>query len=309
MQGVTSLLGIVFALSAAATWGAGDFLGGFATRRNSAFLVLGIVSASGLAGVLLLGWLTGEGQPTWPDVAWASAGGVLGGIGIIMLYRGLALGAEAGAGAAMVSPIAAVVGAVVPVVVSSFQEGLPAALQMAGFAAGIAGIWLVTRPHELDTMAGTEHLQAGRRAGKRQGIQLAVIAGMGFGGFFVCLAQISAQGLYYPLAAAKLVQGLLAILALLAVRLRQGYLKAEFTITGGRNAFVSALGAGLLDAAGNVLYILATGLTRLDVAAVLVSMYPAGTVLLAGLVMKERVGRWQWAGVLLCVVGVGLIAI
>ena len=305
---MTSLLGIIFALSAAATWGAGDFLGGFATRRNSAFLVLGIVSASGLAGVLLLGWLTGETLPGWMDVAWALAAGVLGGIGIITLYRGLALGAEAGAGAAMVSPIAGVVGAVVPVLVSSFQEGLPAALQIAGFAAGIAGIWLVTRPHARDMSLSSAHQQAGLRAVKRQGIQLAVIAGMGFGGFFVCLAQISELGLYYPLAAAKLVQGLLAILAILAVRLRHGDFQSEFTLNGGRIALASALGAGLLDAAGNVLYILATGLTRLDVAAVLVSMYPVGTVLLARMVMKERVGRWQWAGVLLCVVGVGLIA-
>jgi drug/metabolite transporter (DMT)-like permease len=308
MQGVTSLLGIIFALSAAATWGTGDFLGGFATRRNSAFLVLGIVSASGLAGVLLLGWLTGEALPAWVDVGWASAAGVLGGIGIITLYRGLALGAEAGAGAAMVSPIAAVVGAVVPVLVSSFQEGLPAALQLAGFAAGISGIWLVTRPHALDASSGTAHQQDGLRAGKRQGIQLAVAAGMGFGGFFVCLAQVSAGSLYYPLAASKLVEGGVAIFAILAVRLRHGNFQSEFILNGGRIALASAMGAGLLDAAGNVLYMLATGLTRLDVAAVLVSMYPVGTVLLAGMVMKERVGRWQWAGVLLCVVGVGLIA-
>ena len=244
MQGVTSLLGIIFALSAAATWGAGDVLGGFATRRNSAFLVLGIVSASGLAGVLLLGWLTGETLPGWADLGWASAAGVLGGIGIFTLYRGLALGAEAGAGAAMVSPIAAVVGAVVPVLVSSFQEGLPATQQFAGFAAGISGIWLVTRPHALDASSGTEHQQAGLRAGKRLGIQLAVVAGMGFGGFFACLAQVSAVSLYYPLVAAKLMQSGIAVLAILAVRLRHGNFQSEFTFNGGRVALTSAAGSG-----------------------------------------------------------------
>ena len=304
----TAMLGILFALAAASAWGVGDFLGGFATRRNSAFLVLGIVSASGLAGVLLLGWLTGEALPEGMDVVWASAAGVLGGIGIIALYRGLALGAEAGAGAAMVSPIAAVVGAVVPVLVSTFQEGFPAPLKLVGFAAGIWGIWLVTRADEVEASSTKAHTQAELRAGKRQGMQLAVAAGIGFGGFFVCLAQVGAGSLYYPLAASKLVEGALAAAAVLAGRLFPGNFRAALPLSGGWAAFASALGAGLLDAAGNVLYMLATNLTRLDVAAVLVSMYPVGTVLLAGLVLKERVGRRQWAGVMLCVAGVGLIA-
>ena len=308
MQNLTSLLGIIFALSAAATWGGGDFLGGFATRRNSAFLILGIVSASGLAGGRRLGWLTGEALPAWVDVGWASAAGVMGGLGILALYRGLALGAEAGAGAAVVSPIAAVVGAVVPVLVGSLQEGLPTLLQMSGFGAGLSGIWLVTRPNRAEWDAGKEIRAQDLRAGKLLGMQLAVVAGIGFGGFFVCLAQVSAASLYYPLVAAKLMQSGIAVLAILAGRLLPGKFRAVAPLSGGRITLISAVGAGLLDAAGNVLYLLAAELARLDVAAVLVSMYPAGTVLLAGLVMKERVGRWQWAGVILCVVGVGLIA-
>lgn len=124
----------------------------------------------------------------------------------------------------------------------------------------------------------------------------------------MCLAQVSAGSLYYPLAASKLVEGALAVVAILAGRLFPGNIRAVLPLLGGWAAFLSALGAGLLDAAGNVLYMLAAGLTRLDVAAVLVSMYPVGTVLLAAVVLKERVGWWQWAGVMLCVVGVGLIA-
>lgn len=302
-----AVVGILLAIAAAGAWGAGDFLGGFATRRNSALLVLGLVSATGLAAALAMTWLTGERGLAWTDAGWAAAAGVLGGLGLVALYRGLALGAEAGAGAAMVSPTAAVVGAIVPVVVGMLHEGLPQTVQLGGFGAGIAGIWLVTRPQEV--RAAPEGQGEGAQSGYRKGIQLAVLAGLGFGGFFVCLAQVAEGHVFGALAVTKLVEGLLALGAILLGRWYPGRFPAVLPADGKIHALASAVGAGVLDAAGNVLYMLAAASTRLDVAAVLVSMYPVGTVLLAGAVMKEGVSKAQWLGVGLCMLGVALIAV
>jgi len=304
-----TVIGILLALGAAGAWGGGDFLGGFATRRNSGILVLGITSLTGLVGALLLAWLTGEALPGRQDLGWlgaAAAAGVVGGVGLVALYRGLALGAEAGAGAAMVSPVAAVVGAIVPVLVGAWQEGLPEGMQLVGFGAGIAGIWLVTRAHTTLPESAEVSVEA-RSKGYVTGLRLAILAGLGFGGFFVFLAQVPEGHTFSGLAMTKLVEGLMAGAAIL---LGRGY-PERFPEILGRDGKefdpASAVGAGVLDALGNVLYMLATNITRLDVAAVLVSMYPVGTVLLAAAVLKERVRKPQWLGVALCMLGVALI--
>lgn len=305
----SAIIGVLFALGAAGVWGGGDFLGGFATRRNSGLLVLGITSITGLAGAVLLAGLTGEALPGRGDLGWlgaAAAAGVVGGVGLVALYRGLALGAQAGAGAAMVSPVAAVVGAIVPVLVGAWQEGLPKGMQLAGFGAGIAGIWLVTRAQIGDTE--TTHISdEARSKGYATGLRLAILAGLGFGGFFVLLAQVPEGHTLSGLAVTKLVEGLMAGVMLLLGRSYPGRFPEVLPRGGKVHDQASAVGAGVLDALGNVLYMLATNITRLDVAAVLVSMYPVGTVLLASAVLKEKVGRGQWLGVALCMVGVALI--
>ncbi len=278
----TQLPGVLMALAAAATWSGSDFSGGFASRRSNPFLVLGLAAISGLGVTMLLALLAGEGLPSRSDAIWAAAAGVSGGLGLVFLYRGLAQGS-----AAIVSPTAGVVGAGVPVVVGAFLEGLPDPQQMLGFLVGLGGIWLASSSGKVDGQA------------RLRSVGLAVTAGLFFGGFFVLLAQVSDGHIFGPLAVTKAVQLALTFLIVFAARLRAGA-RAEVWL---------ALFAGLLDAGGNAFYLAAQQLTRLDVAAVLSSMYPAGTVLLSRIISKEQVSPTQWLGVGLCLAAVALIAI
>jgi len=189
--------------------------------------------------------------------------------------------------AAIVSPTAGVIGAAVPVVFAALTEGLPPPVRMMGFAIAIAGIWLVTR------------VPAAADQGSRHSLLLAVFAGIAFGAFFIFIAQVETDSVFLPLMFAKVVAFGIA-LALLRLK------RLSFPSPGGNPI---ALGAGLLDASANALYLASSQLTRLDVAAVLTSLYPAGTVLLARVVLKEQISRLQWVGVLLCLVAITLIVV
>jgi len=286
------LLGILSALGAAAAWGGGDFAGGFATRRNHPILVLGLNSSAGCLVLTVLALLRREGLISQTDVIWAVSAGIFGGLGLVSLYRGLALGSSA-----VVSPLAAVVGAAIPVLAGGLLEGLPSLTQIAGFTLGLAGIWQVTRPPESQAL---QDESAKRRSVWREASTwLALVAGVGFGLFFTFLGQISSQALFAPLVATKVVQVVFAVLLVSILRLKMG----------DRAGLPQALFAGILDAGGNTFFVLAQNLTRLDVAAVLSSMYPLGTVLCSRLLLKEHISRSQWLGALLCVGAVGLIAL
>ncbi len=275
-------LGIFFALTSAAVWGSGDFSGGFATRRSSQYHVLAL---SAFSGIVLLVALAIFGREAWPSPAgwlWAGLGGVSGALGIACLYRALSLGH-----AAAVAPTTAVISAVLPVVVGALSAGLPGASQLAGFAVAVPGLWLVSAP-----------AQDGPKVSRPE-LVLAVLAGLGFGGFFVFIGQVERGYVYTPLVIARSLTLITGLLLIVGRRLPLPAL----------NSNPIALLAGVLDAGGNIFYVLARQYTRLDIAAVLSSLYPAATVLLAWLVLKERIARRQWIGALLCVAAVALIAL
>jgi drug/metabolite transporter (DMT)-like permease len=219
--------------------------------------------------------------PDARTVAWASGAGVSGAIGIACLYRGLAQGRTA-----VVAPTAAVITAAVPVLFTALTAGLPRATQVAGFAVAMLGIWLVGRaPDERPTSASD--------------LTLAVSAGVGFGGFLTLVAQVDPALVFMPLAITRSVTFLTALFLLLV---RRAPLPSPAS-----NPF--AWLAGLLDASGNVLYLLARQFTRLDVAAVLSSFYPATTVLLAWIISREQVTATQWCGAAVCLAAVALITL
>ena len=275
------MLGILFALTTAFVWGGGDFSGGLATRRHSQFQVLALSALSGIVLLVTSVVLWGESLPTPRGVLLAAIAGVSGATGVAALYRALSFGE-----AASVAPTAAVVSAVLPVLFSMFTEGLPGAMRLAGFLLAFLGIWLVSK----SSTTGDQALQ--------QGVLLACLAGVGFGGFFILIAQAEPGKVFTLLVVARLVS--LGI-ALLMLRVRRLPLPSP-----GSNPI--ALLAGVLDAGGNVFYLLARQFTRLDVAVVLSSLCPAVTVLLAHYISKQYVSRAQWMGVGLCLVAVALIA-
>ncbi len=281
----STVLGVVFALTSAIVWGSGDFSGGFASRRASQYHVLAL---SALSGIVLLVALAAWQREIWPTPAgwaWAALGGVSGALGIACLYRALSMGH-----AASVAPTTAVTAAVLPVVVGALSAGLPAANQLAGFVVAVPGIWLVSASGP----AG-----AGGQRVSRPELLLSVLAGLGFGGFFVFIGQVPHGYIYTPLVIARALTLLTGLLLILGRRLPLPSLSSSPV----------ALLAGVLDAGGNIFYVLARQYTRLDVAAVLASLYPAATVLLAWLVLHEHISRRQWIGAALCVVAVALIAL
>jgi len=276
------LLGVLFALTSALVWGSGDFSGGLAARRSNQFQVLALASVSGLLVLIFLAVVRGEALPDLRSSGWAASAGVSGALGIAALYRALSLG-----NAAIVAPTAAVIGAILPILFGIAFEGVPRLTQLAGFLTGIIGIWLLTK----SPFASRGEVQGG--------LLLAFSAGLGFGGFFILIAQVEPGIIFTPLVVAKVVSLGVALVILFAK-------DWGFPPIGGNPI---ALIAGILDAGGNVFYLLAKQFTRLDVAAVLSSMYPASTVILASLILKEQISPAQWAGVFLCLVAVALIAI
>jgi drug/metabolite transporter (DMT)-like permease len=278
----THLLGILFALISAATWGGGDFSGGLATRRMSQFQALTAGAVSGLAILLCLALLLGEPIPSPTDILWSALAGVAAAGGLASLYYALAVESSA-----IVAPTAAVIGATVPVLFGSLFEGLPQATQLLGFLAGLLGIWLITRSASRTGL------------GDRQGLWSAITGGISFGGYFILIAQVRPGAVFAPVIVAKIATLLLGLAVLAMRRERLPSLRSV----------PIALLAGILDAGGNIFYLLAQHSTRLDVAAVLSSMYPAFTVILAYFVLGERISAAQWVGVTLCIVAISLIAI
>ena len=276
-----NLLGLIFGLASALIWGGGDFTGGMAARRTHTIQVMALTSFAGLVAMLSLALLTRESWPQGIDYVWAGAAGAIGAVGIVALFYGLSQRA-----AAIVAPTSAVVGTAVPVVVSAFIEGLPGPAQMAGILVGAAGIWLVSRPPGEITSA------------MRRLFWLAAGSGLCFGTFFVFIAQVQTESLFAPLTISKASASLTALILLNLRRLPLPGIR--------RNPL--ALLAGLMDTGGNVFYLLAARYTRMDIAAVLASMGPAITVLLSALILREKVGRMQGVGVLLCILAMVLLA-
>jgi drug/metabolite transporter (DMT)-like permease len=274
------MIGITLALVAAASWGAGDFLGGLASRKLNQFQVLLLTTYSSLILLFLFAVISGEHFPSANNILIAIVAGVSGSIGLSALYKGLSLGK-----AALVAPVAGVIGAIIPILVGIFIEGLPGILKLIGFVVSIAGIWLITRSED------------GNGSIFQAGLGLAILAGIGFGGFFVFIAQIEGEQVFAPLVFTKLTS---LIFAIILIRARQLSIPKPA-------ASPIAIWSGFLDVGGSIFYLFATHFTRLDIAAILSSFYPAVTVLLSSIILKEKISSYQWVGVSLCIVAITLI--
>jgi drug/metabolite transporter (DMT)-like permease len=260
---------VTFGLGSAISWGAGDFSGGFASKKNSALTVIFYSQMIGVA--LLVGlqrFFPGSGW-TLEQLVWGALAGVSGVFGLIALYKGLATGRMG-----IVAPLSAVVTALIPLVLAFLTEGLPRQSQLAGFGLALVAIWLLA-------------VNESRSRAFRAEFVLSLSAGAGFGLFFVCIDHISSEAILWPLITARLASVTL-IGSLLAAR-------RQVAPPPRHQLLVIAL-AGTLDVAGNGFFALASKLGRLDMAAVLASMYPVTTVLLARCFLKERLRGQQRIG-------------
>jgi drug/metabolite transporter (DMT)-like permease len=276
----------VLALAAALTYGAGDFLGGIATKRSGSSV--GVVALSSLVGLGLLAllvWVV-PGDPTAADLLWGAAGGIAGGAGVILFYVALATGVMS-----VVAPVTAVTGAVVPVAAGLLLGERPGAWALCGVALAIGAVALLSR----EAPGANEHVEGDRR----RAFVLALGAGLGFGGFFVLLDRTGDDAGLWPLVASRSVTFVLA--ALVAVVTARAVLPT-------RDARLATVGTGVMDMAANALFLVANRSGLLALVAVVTSLYPASTIALAQVFLGERLARHQVVGLVLAVVAVVLIA-
>jgi drug/metabolite transporter (DMT)-like permease len=281
------LLGAIYALIAAVLYGGADFSGGVAARRLNNYQVLLITSLVGVLVLIALALLWKEGLPTVTSIVNAVLASIFGAIGLATLYSALAYGR-----ASIVAPSSAVVASAIPVIYAAFVQGLPGALTFSGFILAAIGIWLTTKTEVLDEERSGEKFFNG-------GLLQGVLSGLAFGGFFIFLARIEPGPIFTPLIFGKLAA---ASVALFIVTVKKLPLPNPVTNP-------VALLSGFVDVLANVLFLVSTSLTRVDIAAVLVCTYPAATVILAMLFFKETITRSQALGVLVCIVAIALIII
>jgi drug/metabolite transporter (DMT)-like permease len=269
----------VYGMAAVVAWGTSDFLGGYATRRANAFLFTVVVN---LGGLLVMGTLASATHSPFPSArsaAWVLAGGISGGAALAIFYRALSSGRMG-----LTAPVAAVLSAAIPAIFSMFTEGLPGRIPLLGFAFAAAGLWLITRTED---------------GSPPEGIGLAVLAGIGFASFYLCVRQAGDASALW-IASLTRTGGLIAT-GLIVLLLRNF---RDITPAGVRWGVVT----GCIDSLGTILFVHASQTGRLDEAVVISSLYPAVTVLLARLFLKEKFTRWRLVGLLAALAAVPMIA-
>ncbi len=274
-------MGPFFALGAGFCFGTGDFLGGFASKRASAVLVLAASQLIGLIGVATWLVLTSDPLPPRSDLLAAAGGGVAGALGILALYSGLSIGAMA-----IVAPVSAMSPAV-PLIADVAQGKSPQTLELVGMAVAVTGVAILSR----DSGAGTTRFATG--------FGLALVAALCFGLFDIGLDAGSDASVPWAAATTRLAGSVLAVTAVLVMRRAPGPLRAVAPIV---------LLIGLFDTAGNVAFALASTRGLVSVAATLSSLYPVVTVALAVALLGERPTRPQVGGAALALAGATLIA-
>lgn len=286
---------VLLAVVSAVAYGLSDFVGGLVSRRTSAWPVA-VLGQTSSAVCTLAYALTGAGDPTGADLGWAVLAGVGSGVGTGFLYRGLASGRMG-----VVSPISAVGAAVVPVLAGAVAGERPTLVVWLGVGFALPGIWLVssTPQDDLANLDDRPGPPGAPRESFAAGVLDGVASGLGFGLLFAALGQVPDSAGLMPLALAQAVS--VPAVVVLALALGAAW------VPHGRPVRWALL-AGPLGATATAAFLAATHHGYLTVAGVLASLYPATTVLLAALVLRERVHRAQGLGLGLCALAVALVA-
>ena len=270
----------LLSLGAAISWGAGDFSGGLASKKSNVYGVVLGAHTVGLIFTAAVALLWGDPWPGAHAIYWGLGAGISGGIGLVSLYRSLAIGTMG-----INAPVASVVTGILPVAFTFLTLGLPSRLQLAGFGLALLSIWLISMP------SGS--------IGRPKGLGLAILAGFGFSGFLVCIKMAGEVAKFWPLVGARV-----GSLALMVLFITIGRVRWKPR----RSTWSALLACGVFDSVGNFLFVYAATRGRLDIAAVLSSLYPASTLVLARVILKERIARFQAVGIALALASVAMIA-
>ena len=269
-------------LLSAATWGGSDFAGGWGARKASSLLITASGQVISLAALLCICVALRLPVPTTKYLVYAAIGGFEGAFALAIFYRALAMGAMG-----LTAALTGLLTALIPVVFDLFHAGWPGAMTSAGLAIGLAAIWMISQS------------QSGAGAGTpTKALMLGVCAGTGFGAQLILFKLAAEGGVLWALTSGR-IAGAAAILLTVVVARPQG---------GWRGFWLAGIISGCLDTVGNLFYMRASQMGRLDVAAVICSMYPAGTIVLAGVILRERPTARQLAGMGLALVAVALLS-
>lgn len=276
------ILTVVLGLVAAIGYGASDFGGGVVSRRTP---VLGVVLVSQFVGVSLAIALTAiadEGLPETADIGWSVLAGVFGGTAIAALYRGLAVGRMA-----LVAPVTAILASIIPVIGGFVLQGVPPVAVSIGIALALAAVALVTWEAQDDD-------------GGRAGLGLAVLSGTAFGLFEIVVVQISAEAVLGPLTIIRATQATLVAVVIIVTR----------PVWRPQRSLIPAIAAiGALEVGATGVFLVAVQTGALAVASVVSGLYPVVTVLLAAVLLRERVSRLHGVGVSLAMLAIVLIGV
>ncbi len=288
----SSTLAAPLALLAAISWGAADYVAGTSARKSSA---LRIVVGSHMVGMMALTALSPlvESSANLSDLAWGAGGGIGGGLGTLLLYRGLAVGRMG-----VVAPVTAALAAAVPVLVGLLGGDVIGNLGLLGIGLAFPAVLLVAMSPE-DREPGGPPNSFGAWI-NQPGLVYALIGGLGFGMFYVCLDRTGGDTGVWPLLAARVAS--VAMLGAAAI-------VAERRVLPSAEVRGATVLAGVLDVTAAILFLLATRQGALAIASILTSMYPATTVLLAVFLLRERCSTPQLVGMALSGVAISLLVL
>lgn len=281
------MLSILFGLGSAIGWGAGDFTGGLASRKAGAYRTVLYGEIIGVLILFVVILIFGEPIPNSRIWMYAMLAGALGTVGLMLLYHSMTIGLMS-----IATPVSALLAATLPVIIGIFKEGIPKITIVFGFGFALFAVWMISQGAGGVTDI-LSHLSD---------LKLPLLAGIGFGFYFVFMDEATNTGAtIWPMVASRSGGMILIVTYMLITR-------ASWKINDTSAWLLIALN-GLLDISGNVFFVLASQTGRLDVAAVLSSLFPGTTVLLAWIFLKERLTRNQWIGIASALTAIVLMTI
>ena len=283
-------MGAALALASAVFYGAGDFFGGLTARRSTTTAAVLVSQFAGLVLLVAVLPLLPSASLDRHDLRWGAAAGLAGGVGVALLYRALAIGTMA-----VVAPITAVCAVAIPVVASVLYGERVSALAAIGIALAVVAIVLVSQEQQHESPG---RLESPRAHHPLIPIAIAFVSGVAIGVFFLALARTGRAAGLWPIVAARTTS--VVLFAILAVVRRTPVRMPRDTAT-------LAVVGGALDMTANGLYLVATRYGVLSITATLASLYPASTIVLARLVLGERLSRWQQVGIACALLAIVLI--
>ena len=278
------MLSIIYGLLSAIGWGAADFTGGLASKKSSPYQVLFLAEIAGILPLVIIVLIVRAPLPALPAWLWSGLASTVGTLGLLILYRALAEGQMT-----IAAPVSALLAAIIPVLVGALTEGLPRPITLLGFGLALASVWIISQNGE------TKGLRLNLR-----GLRLPLISGLFFGAYFVLIHQATTEAFYWPLVSARLAGTLVMVIFAASVR---------GTMLPTRSVWPIVILGGMLDVIGNVFYVFSANAGRMDTASVLGALYPASTVVLAWIILHERLSRSQWIGIALCLLAIILMTV